>query len=96
MTRRRTQEPETPAAGAANAPAAADVDFESAMRRLETIVQELESGQVPLERAMQLFEEGLQLGQSCRAALDAAEARVEKLLLRGESAEARQPFEPAP
>lgn len=64
------------------------------MRRLEQVVQELESGQVALEKAMELFEEGLQLGNLCREQLDAAQARVEKLLLRAEGGVDTQPFGP--
>lgn len=68
-------------------------DFEASMRRLEQIVQQLEGGQVSLEKAMQLFEEGLLLGQSCRELLDAAQARVDKLLLRAEGLSETQPFD---
>ena len=41
--------------------------------RLDAIVHELETGQVPLERAMSLFEEGLRLGAACRTLLDGAQ-----------------------
>jgi exodeoxyribonuclease VII small subunit len=67
-------------------------DFEACMQRLDAIVRELESGSVPLERAMSLFEEGLRLGSSCRTLLEQAQARVEKLL---QGVEANGPAEPA-
>jgi exodeoxyribonuclease VII small subunit len=72
------------------------LDFETSMHRLEEIVQELESGQVPLERAMQLFAAGLHLGGTCRRQLDDAQARVDKLLERPDGGAEIQPFEPAP
>jgi len=71
------------------------LDFEAAMERLEAVVRELESGQVPLERAMALFEEGRKLGDACRAALDNAQARVEKLLERADGSVDTQPLEPS-
>lgn len=71
-------------------------DFETCMQRLDQIVQELESGQVTLERAMGLFEEGLRLGGTCRGLLDAAQVRVEKLLERPDGGADLQPFQPAP
>jgi exodeoxyribonuclease VII small subunit len=69
-------------------------DFESSLQRLDQIVQELETGQVALDRAMGLFEEGLQLGRTCRGLLETAQARVEKLLERADGTIESQPFEP--
>ncbi len=69
-------------------------DFETSLQRLDQIVQELETGQVPLDRAMGLFEEGLQVGRTCRGLLEAAQARVEKLLERADGSIETQPFEP--
>jgi len=54
--------------------------FEECLSRLETIVDQLEKGDVPLEQALKLFEEGMQLSASCRQELEAAEGRVEILL----------------
>ncbi len=71
-------------------------DFEASMQRLETIVQELERGGVGLERAMQLFEEGIALGATCRTLLDGAQARIERLLVRADgAAEIASPEPPA-
>ena len=64
------------------------------MQRLEQIVQELEGGQVPLERAMALFEEALRVGHDCRTLLDAAQVRVDQLLERADGGVETQPFEP--
>lgn len=54
--------------------------FEECLQRLEKIVNELERGDLPLEKALTLFEEGIQLSNSCRKELEAAEGKVEILL----------------
>lgn len=54
--------------------------FEDCLQRLETIVQELEKGDVPLEKSLTLFEEGMQLSATCRKELEDAEGKVEILL----------------
>jgi len=60
--------------------------FEVSLERLEKIVKELESDSPPLERSLELFAEGMQLAEQCRAQLEAAESRIEILVRRaGES-----------
>jgi exodeoxyribonuclease VII small subunit len=54
--------------------------FEECLERLEKIVQELEKGEVPLEKSLKLFEEGMQLSAACRKELEEAEGKVEILL----------------
>ena len=54
--------------------------FEECLQRLETIVQQLERGDLPLEQALKLFEEGVGLSDSCRRELEEAEGKVEILL----------------
>ncbi|HYL92296.1 MAG TPA: exodeoxyribonuclease VII small subunit [Alphaproteobacteria bacterium] len=54
--------------------------FEDSLQRLEKIVDQLEKGNVPLEQALKLFEEGVQLSSSCRKELEEAEGKVEILL----------------
>jgi exodeoxyribonuclease VII small subunit len=54
--------------------------FEECLQRLEQIVGELERGDLPLEQALKLFEEGIQLSNSCRQELETAEGKVEILL----------------
>jgi len=54
--------------------------FEECLERLEKIVQELEKGEVPLEKSLKLFEEGIQLSSACRKELEQAEGKVEILL----------------
>jgi len=54
--------------------------FESSVTRLGEIVEQLESGELPLERSLELFEEGVRLARTSQARLDEAERRVEQLL----------------
>jgi exodeoxyribonuclease VII small subunit len=68
--------------------------FEDCLQRLEQIVDELEKGNVPLEQALKLFEEGLQLSSSCRRELDEAEGKVE-ILLRQNGKLQPEPYETA-
>jgi len=67
--------------------------FEECLQRLENIVDELEKGNVPLEQALKLFEEGLQLSTSCRRELEEAEGKVE-ILLKQNGKLQPEPYEP--
>jgi len=60
--------------------AAKTFDLEKALADLEELVDELESGDLPLEKAMKKFEEGIKLTRGCQAALKDAEQKVEILL----------------
>jgi exodeoxyribonuclease VII small subunit len=60
--------------------AADEPTFESATERLAHVVEQLEGGDLPLEKALELFEEGVRLARSAQARLDRAERRVEELL----------------
>lgn len=60
-------------------------DFESALAELETIVQTLEDGQLPLEQSLRHFERGIELSRFCHTRLEDAERRVELLTERGET-----------
>lgn len=62
-----------------------EVAFEDAVQELETIVEELESGDLPLEEAMDRFERGLILVDACRSKLEQAELKVQELLSDGET-----------
>jgi len=68
--------------------------FADCIQRLEKIVQELEQGEVPLEKSLTLFEEGMQLSASCRKELEEAEGKVEILLQKADGKLVAQPFEP--
>ena len=67
--------------------------FEDCLQRLEKIVQELEKADVPLERSLALFEEGMQLSATCRQELEQAEGKVEILLKQNGKLQAES-FEP--
>jgi len=69
------------------------VKFEECLERLEKIVLELEKGEVPLERSLTLFEEGMQLSATCRKQLEEAEGKVE-ILLKQNGKLQTEPFEP--
>jgi exodeoxyribonuclease VII small subunit len=66
--------------------------FEECLQRLEKIVHELEKGDVPLETALSLFEEGMKLSGSCRQELEDAEGKVE-ILLKQNGKLQPEPFE---
>ena len=60
-----------------------DLSFEEALKRLEETVHALESGAVPLDESLKLFEEGVALVKFCNSKLDNAEQKV-RILLRDE------------
>ena len=51
--------------------------FEDAVKRLEEIVEELETGDFDLDKSVEIFEEGLQLTKFCKTRLDEAEKKIE-------------------
>ncbi len=67
--------------------------FEDALERLEKIVEELEGGEPPLEKAVSLYEEGIRLFRYSREQLDAAQKRVEELAGEAEEALSLHSFE---
>jgi len=70
------------------------LSFEDALRALETIVRQLESGDVPLEDSISLYEKGEKLRQHCQKRLDAAQARIERIVAGPDGAAAStQPFD---
>ncbi|WP_380788033.1 exodeoxyribonuclease VII small subunit [Sphingomonas sp. R86521] len=58
-----------------------DLSFEDALKDLETIVGQLESGDTPLQQAIELYERGNRLRLRCAERLDAAQARIESIRL---------------
>ncbi len=62
-------------------PDIASLSFEQALAELEAIVQELESGQAPLERSIEMYERGARLKAHCEARLEAARLKVEKIVV---------------
>ncbi|MGA2269967.1 MAG: exodeoxyribonuclease VII small subunit [Bryobacteraceae bacterium] len=67
--------------------------FEASLDELERVVKELEAGDLPLERSLELFERGMSLSDACRKQLEEAETRVE-MLIRKEGKIAAEPFRP--
>ncbi len=71
----------------------AEKKFEAALARLEEIVKELETGDLPLEQSLKLFEEGVKLSRICHKRLEDAERRVEILLKDNNGNIVARPFE---
>lgn len=65
--------------------------FESSLDELEKVVKELESGDLSLDRSLELFSRGVELSDSCRKQLEEAETRVE-MLIRKEGTYQPEPF----
>ena len=57
-------------------------DFEKRLADLETIVERLEQGELPLDESVRLFEEGMKLSESCKKELNDAEGRIQVLIER--------------
>ena len=68
------------------APEVASLTFEDALRALEDVVRKLESGEVPLDDSISLYERGEALRGHCQARLDAAQARIDKIVAGPEGA----------
>lgn len=69
------------------------MDFEKALAELESIVKQLEAGNLGLERSLELFERGVKLARLCKARLDEAELRVSKLVEEKNGLFREEPFE---
>ena len=67
--------------------------FEEAMKRLEEIIHDLESGDLPLEESLKVFEEGMDLIKLCSEKLEEVEQKVTKLVKESEGKYVHQPFE---
>jgi exodeoxyribonuclease VII small subunit len=70
-----------------------EITFESSLRELERIVEELEAGDLPLERSLELFEQGVKLSRECQKRLDEAERKVEILLKGSDGSYNAAPFD---
>ena len=60
------------------------MSFEQALKALEEVVRRLEGGEVPLDESIDLYERGEALRKHCQARLDAAQARIEKIVAGGD------------
>ena len=72
----------------------AKISFEKTLKQLEQIVQELESGNLPLEKAMKKFEEGVKLSKFCSEKLDETEKKISVLLHDNKGNTTEEPFMP--
>jgi len=68
------------------------VNLEKALADLESLVEDLETGDLPLDKAMKKFEEGIKLTRSCQAALKDAEQKVQILLKSAGGEESLEAF----
>ena len=66
-----------------------ELSFEEALQRLETIVQQLERGDVPLDKSITLYAEGDKLRAQCQKRLEAAQARIEQIVGGADGAAAK-------
>ena len=71
----------------------AEMSFEEALAALEAVVKSLEGGQVPLEKSIDLYEQGETLRRHCEERLKAAELRVEKIVAEGGEATGTEPMD---
>ena len=67
--------------------------FEASLEELERIVSQLEAGDLPLDRSLELFEQGVRLSRECQKRLDEAERKVEILLRGNDGSYKPVPFE---
>jgi exodeoxyribonuclease VII small subunit len=67
-------------------------NFEDSLKKLETIVAQLEEGDLPLEDSLKLFEEGVGLSAVCKQELDAAEGKVQMLVKQRDGGHKLEPF----
>jgi len=88
MANNRTGKAEAVAAAENGVP---EMSFELAMEKLESIVSKLENGDVPLETAIELFQEGMTLSRLCGQKLEQVERRIETLV-EGDAGLQRKPF----
>ncbi len=68
--------------------------FEESLKKLETLVDQLEKGDLSLEESLKLFEEGVQLSAACKKELDAAEGKVQMLIKQRDGTLKAEPFPP--
>ena len=67
--------------------------FESSLEELERIVRDLEQGELPLEKSLELFEQGVKLSRECQDRLNQAERRIEVLMRDNQGRPTVKPFE---
>ncbi|MBP8718092.1 MAG: exodeoxyribonuclease VII small subunit [Candidatus Atribacteria bacterium] len=69
-----------------------DISFEESLKRLEEIVEELEKGELSLDEALKLYEEGMYFSDRCLEKLNESKQKVEKLTREGDKKYHTEPF----
>jgi exodeoxyribonuclease VII small subunit len=69
--------------------------FEASLEALERIVRDLERGDLPLEKSLELFEQGIRLSRECQERLNQAERRIEVLMRDNQGRLVSEPFDQA-
>ncbi len=72
---------------------AAKISFETAIKNLETAVEQLESGELTLDEALKVFSTGVKQAETCRKSLQKVELQVEQLLQKDDGRLYREPFD---
>jgi len=67
--------------------------FEQSLKKLESIVEQLEKGDLPLEDSLKLFEQGVGLSAACKQELDAAEGKIQTLVKQRDGSLKTEPFD---
>ena len=70
-----------------------ELSFEDALKRLEEIVEQLEGGNVPLEKSIDMYTRGDALRKHCEGLLKSAEAKVEKIVVKDGEATGTEPLD---
>ena len=72
-----------------------DISFEKALGELEDIVEQLEAGNLTLDKSLDLFKRGIDLARACKQKLDSAELKVSQIVKDKEGLFREEPFEDA-
>lgn len=96
MATTRKKSGETPPAAPAGDSAAEGLKFEQALERLEKIVADMESTELPLDEVVHKFEEGTRLVRFCAQKLEEAEKKIEILAKKKDGTVTTEAFEPEP
>ena len=74
-------------------PDSRQASFEGSLKRLEEIVQHLEEGDIPLDKSLKLFEEGIRLSRVCSSRIEQAKKKVEILIKESGGKSSKRPFD---
>jgi exodeoxyribonuclease VII small subunit len=69
-----------------------DISFEDSLKKLEGIVEELEKGELSLDEALKLYEQGMEFSDKCMEKLNESKQKVEKLNKTGDKSYSTEPF----